>query len=141
MYKRWISTIGFFLVFLGACSESTVDPETQKYLGTEEFLGFADLLAFISVVFFNYFFAYMNHILRGRWYSLSPTWRWLADIKEINSWQTYAPLDPALGKSSSIAGHLSSASFPFLARSSITSVRPTSSSLLRVGNPSPEHPR
>lgn len=71
------------MVFLGACSEAPVKPESQRYLGSEEFIGFADLVLLISVLLLNYFFSYMNHILRGGWYRLSPTWRWLADIEEL----------------------------------------------------------
>ena len=40
-------------------------------------------IVLISIVAFNYFLLYMWHILRGKWYSISPTWKWIQDIRDL----------------------------------------------------------
>jgi hypothetical protein len=47
----------------------------------------------ISVAAFNYFFLYMWHILRGKWYSISPTWEWIKDIRELKKLSVTAESD------------------------------------------------
>lgn len=45
--------------------------------------GFVDIVLLASIAALNFFFFYMWHILRGTWYSISPTWEWVKDVKEL----------------------------------------------------------
>ncbi len=59
----------------------------------DDFFGFVDVVLIISVVLFNYFFLYMWKILYGKKFHLSPTWKWLQDIKELKKMSLTAEND------------------------------------------------
>ena len=42
------------------------------------------IMSFVfSISSLNYFFLRMWHVLHGKWWRISPTWRWLQDIAEL----------------------------------------------------------
>jgi hypothetical protein len=44
---------------------------------------FVELSLLSSIVSLNYFFLRMWHILHGKWWRFSPTWRWPQDIAKL----------------------------------------------------------
>ena len=46
---------------------------------------FVEISLFLCVVLLNYFFFRMWHVLRGKWWRISPTWKWSKDITELKS--------------------------------------------------------
>ena len=59
----------------------------------DNFFGFTDIVLILAVILINYFFFYMWHILRGKWYSISPTWEWIKDIRDLKKLSVTAPTD------------------------------------------------
>ncbi len=44
---------------------------------------FVEFSLVLSIVSLNYFFLRMWHVLRGKWWRFSPTWRWPQDIANL----------------------------------------------------------
>ena len=44
---------------------------------------FVELSLFLCIAFLNYFFLRMCHVIGGKWWGFSPTWKWFKDIAEL----------------------------------------------------------
>jgi hypothetical protein len=46
---------------------------------------FIETSLIICIVLLNYFFFRMWHLLHGKWWRMSPTWKWAKDIAQLKN--------------------------------------------------------
>ena len=60
---------------------------------TDELFSIFDLILFVGVVLCIMFFSSMWHILYGKWYAITPAWKWPHDIRELKKMSSTAETD------------------------------------------------